>query len=190
MANADVISRIARKDSDNVWREFHIGPELRYIGALPTSNNHNFEESYLLGMDTITRTWVENNVTKQVIEFRRDSDTDNYYILEIDDYTESGGSSSEGVQVDNNGAIHLKSIMSYSNNGAHQDEYNDKIVYGGEGMHFDYIPPTLVLKVYRLKYKNGANIINISTKTVTQYYETIDGVSFKFIKETITPPRS
>ena len=44
----------SKKDQSQSPREIMpMGPELKYVGALPTSNNYNFEEEILLGEDKI-----------------------------------------------------------------------------------------------------------------------------------------
>lgn len=50
-----VIHAVSKKSSESQSpREtMSFGPELKYVGALPTSNNYNFEEEILLGEDKI-----------------------------------------------------------------------------------------------------------------------------------------
>lgn len=61
MAENKVIYAVSKKDSETQSpREIEaMGPELKYVGALPTSNNYNFEEEILLGEDKIIE--KENN---------------------------------------------------------------------------------------------------------------------------------
>lgn len=75
---SDVIYGISKKASENASREeMPFGPELKYVGALPTSNNHNFEEEIILGEDKVVT--KEHNIL--------DSDTNRYCYRERNYYT-------------------------------------------------------------------------------------------------------
>lgn len=68
-----------------------LGPDLRYLGRLPGTNNNNFEEEYLLGEDKqVTRSYtVDGKGTpcyKEVIEYRSLNALYNYYELECFEY--------------------------------------------------------------------------------------------------------
>lgn len=82
----NVITIIKQKVSSNNYDDYPIGPELRYVGALPTSNNNNFEEELLLGEDKDISTYIEeeNDIKYkyQIIKYKRDNDK-NYYVLNI-----------------------------------------------------------------------------------------------------------
>ena len=68
-----------------------VGPDLRYIGKLPGTNNNNFEEEYILGEDKqITRSYTVDGkgvpCYKEVIEYRNKNILYNYYELEYFEY--------------------------------------------------------------------------------------------------------
>lgn len=85
MALGQIISQFRRKNTGGTYDTFYLGPEQHYSRALPTSNNNNLEEQLLMGVDKIVRIWHDDaeNVDRKVIEFRRESDTTDYYILDI-----------------------------------------------------------------------------------------------------------
>lgn len=89
MASNQVTSQIRERSINGSYDTiYNLGPELRYTGALPSSNNNNLEEELLLGEDKITTKWYDdvNSVYRTTIEYRKNSDSGNYYVLEIYDY--------------------------------------------------------------------------------------------------------
>ena len=84
MALGQIISQFRRKNTSGTYDTFYLGPEQRYSKALPTSNNNNLEEQLLMGVDKITKVWhdEESDTDRKSIEFRREGDTKNYYIIE------------------------------------------------------------------------------------------------------------
>ena len=66
-----------------------VGPDLRYVGKLPTSHNHNFEEEYLLGEDKRIKRWYGVDSDNQPCyreEIRYGSAEDGYYWLDYFEY--------------------------------------------------------------------------------------------------------
>lgn len=66
-----------------------VGPDLRYVGKLPTSYNHNFEEEYLLGEDKKIKRWYGVDSDNQPCyreEIRYGSAEDGYYWLDYFEY--------------------------------------------------------------------------------------------------------
>lgn len=82
----NVISSLQEKISEGSFNTYEIGPELRYIGALPTSNNNNFEEEMLLGEDKLIITQIKDEddalYKYQDFKFKRPGDL-KYYILKV-----------------------------------------------------------------------------------------------------------
>lgn len=84
-SNKDVISGFYNRGSKII----PVGPDLRYIGKLPTSHNHNFEEEYLLGEDKRIKRWYgvdSNNQPCYREEIRYGSAEDGYYWLDYFEY--------------------------------------------------------------------------------------------------------
>ena len=189
MANIQVISQIKKKINDSDQALYHIGPELKYVGALLSSNNNNLEEQLLIGIDKIIKEQTEvdidrHDIKKTKIEFRKPNDTENYYILEISEYSPEAGMGNIYVRGRN---IYLQEIMSAdeSDNSAREDEYNETIYYENNGLH---IAPDIIIENSILSQKPAANeaIKQVSIKNKIQSYETIDNNTVKVIKEIIT----
>ena len=189
MANTQVISQIKKKINDSDQALYHIGPELKYVGALLSSNNNNLEEQLLIGIDKIIKEQTEvdidrHDIKKTKIEFRKPNDTENYYILEISEYSPEAGMGNIYVRGRN---IYLQEIMSAdeSDNSAREDEYNETIYYENNGLH---IAPDIIIENSILSQKPAANeaIKQVSIKNKIQSYETIDNNTVKVIKEIIT----
>ena len=151
MANIQVISQIKKKINDSDQALYHIGPELKYVGALLSSNNNNLEEQLLIGIDKIIKEQTEvdidrHDIKKTKIEFRKPNDTENYYILEISEYSPEAGMGNIYVRGRN---IYLQEIMSAdeSDNSAREDEYNETIYYENNGLH---IAPDIIIENFNL----------------------------------------
>lgn len=70
-----------------------MGPELKYVGALPTSNNYNFEEEILLGEDKIIEkeynfydTEESKTCYHETRYYTSNSNNYDYYYLEYFEY--------------------------------------------------------------------------------------------------------
>ena len=76
-------------DQQNLGHKYvPIGPDLRYIGKLPTSENNNFEEEYLLGEDKQIQRWYDSieGCYKENIMYRHKSSDNKFYRLEYSEY--------------------------------------------------------------------------------------------------------
>lgn len=71
---------------DNGTTKTRNGPALRYVGAIPATENHNFEEEYLLGEAKITTRQYENDCYRERIEFRPMGVLANFYYLDYYEY--------------------------------------------------------------------------------------------------------
>ena len=190
MANTQVISQIKEKiNSSGDQALYHIGPELKYVGALLSSNNNNLEEQLLIGVDRIVKEQTEvdidqHDIKKTKIEFRKPNDTENYYILEISEYDPEAGMGNIYVRGQN---IYLQEIMSAdeSDNSAHEDEYNESLYYEDNGLH---IAPDIIIENSILSQKPAINEVTkqVSIKNTFQSYETINNNTVRVLKEVIT----
>lgn len=193
MAAKEVISQVKKKvrttGGQVTYVDFPIGPELKYIGTLLSSNNNNLEEQLLLGTDRIVTEWrdkddQDRDIDKVVVEFRRDSDENEYYILDTTDQTPSGGIIDGTVSVDGRTA-HFENIMSYNNGRAVEREYNDWLWFEDNAIN---MTTKALMKEDVLKYKNSAGVeIPVATKKTHKSYIYREGVgSIKVIQESIT----
>lgn len=57
----NIISQIKNKVSNSGYETFYLGPEQKYVGALKNSNVNNLEEQYLMGVDSYTETWEDED---------------------------------------------------------------------------------------------------------------------------------
>ena len=75
----DVVKFFRRKTNEGFDSVTYLGAEQRFISALQNSNVNNLEEQYILGTDTITEYYTDEN-GNQITEksFRKD-DSDVYY---------------------------------------------------------------------------------------------------------------
>lgn len=180
MAVGQIISRIREKNSTGSYETFYLGPEQRYSGALPTSNNNNLEEQLLMGVDRITKSWHDNatNTDQKIVEFRRQSDTKNYYIL-------------ESITAKEN-EIYVRDDVIYFGNGTHMrvdDETMVETIYES-GTYYDGSNESLVVHpaseqeddtLYFMK--NDGTKLKVSSKKVTKE---IDENNVVTVKEVIT----
>ena len=176
-----IISSLQREVEDGRYDNYNIGSELRYIGALPTSNNNNFEEEMIIGEDKIVTSKIirNNNIyyKYQELKFKKENDK-NYYILEITD------------RLEDTRLVKFK---------VEPDEYNVNSLYL---IYTDNIPtlehddtsenPIRELKLYYCQEGKGSGGSDlktlISTRKVCQKAPvTIDGVKTTTATETIIP---
>ena len=198
MANIKIIDQIKRSKGDDgsgvTYDTFMLGPQLKYIDKLKTSNTNNFEEMFLLGADKITKKWTDSKGTEiEVTEFRRDNDTQGFYILTINKYNQSHAEDNIYIG-DHDNMVFNKSMN------ATYDADNKKIkIPNAEGMRYDsnnktfIFPSELVLEQHYLTYKRALNVaeedkeVDVAKKDITSYIITEDNVNKTVIKETVTP---
>ena len=181
MPNTQIVAEVAKKRLDGSFDTYYLGPEQRYSGALPSSNNNNLEEQLLMDVDkVVTKTHDPiNNVDVIVTEFKRESDTNNYYVLR------STVTQANDIFVDENGVIHFGD-GTHMAVGEHETmvetEFNSKIFYDPTVETLETYPEQGG-EVHKLFFKNSLEEeVPVSTKTVTRE-TTTNGVS---IKEVIT----
>jgi len=176
----NVISTFRRKNTTGNYDTFYLGSEQRYSSALSTSNNNNLEEQLLMGVDRIIKSWHDNttNTDRRTIEFRRDSDVKNYYILDVtitrgnDVYVENGivyFSNGTNMRVEGN-------IMA-------QTQYDSKISYNDNDemlvTNFSVIREEDVLYYVQ----NDGTRLKVSSKSIIK---TVDENNVVTVKEEIT----
>ena len=187
MANINIIDQIKRSKSDGTYDAFMLGPQLKYVSSLGTSNNNNLEEMLLLGTDRVIEKWTELDGTeKERIEYRKDGDTNGFYILEISKYSQTH--SEDNVSIGNNNNIIFNSLnYTYSSSTTAlelpQDSsmiYNPITPTTGS---FE-IAPVVISENYKLDYKKlDGTIVHVSEKSITTF---IDSNNHIIVKEEVT----
>lgn len=88
MNDNKIISKLRIKEPSG-FVDYNVGPELKYTGSLSTSNNNNLEEQMLIDVDKITTSYFDTTENAEIesIEFRKQSDTVNFYRLNKIKYT-------------------------------------------------------------------------------------------------------
>lgn len=84
MASGSVIRFIRQKDNEGKFSSpLYLGSETRFVAPIRGVNLNNLEEQLLIGCDTITEEWIdEQGNTKIHIEFHNDERAFGYYKLE------------------------------------------------------------------------------------------------------------
>lgn len=179
MAVNQIISQIKKKNNIGDYDTYNIGPELKYVGSLLASGNNNLEEQYVFGTDKVIKKQTQDNIDKEVIEFRRESDAANYYTVEIDKYRAESQSPIHVID----DTVYLDTIMTAYDNIAVENSYSSKISYSENGLD---IILDILKETQRLKYNDGASITLIATKNITVTSEDIDGRTVQVTREIIT----
>ena len=178
MAVSQIISQVKRKNSTGDYDIYNIGPDLKYVGSLLASGTNNLEEEVVFGTDKIIKKQEQDNINKEVIEYRRESDANNYYIVEIDKFNNE---SQSDIHVDGT-TIYLDTIMTAYNTDAILDNYTSKIQENNDSL---YIILDILKEVQKLKYNNGESITLLATKNITVTSEEIDGQTVQVTREFI-----
>ena len=175
-----VISSLQRKQG-NSFTNYDIGPELRYIGALPTSNNNNLEEEMILGEDKLIFSKIEEEqgiyYKYQEFKFKKENDT-SYYILKIKENLKENRPVKFEVKLDKpveQGGVNSLFLI-----------YTDNI---------PYVTEKTLLKEFKLYYcqegegEGGSDKITlISTRKVEQNEPTtVNNIKTVLTEETIIP---
>ena len=179
---ANIISKIKRKVANGSFEDFFLGPEQKYVGALTLSGNNNLEEQLLIGENKIITSWIESDGTKRkTIEYRTETDSNNFYILEWYEYIGTYGSD---YYVED-GNLHILDgnfFYNQGNSSLEESEYNSIIQYIELNNNLK-INADVCVEKYELKYKNENNqIINISSKKIIE--STLNNITTR--KEIIT----
>ena len=176
-----IISSLERKLESGLPEHYDLGPELRYLGALPTSNNNNFEEEMLLGEDKLITSKIikENDVYYKYQEFKFKREVDeNYYVLIVKERLEDNRPVKFEVKLD-------KPVESGGVNSLYLI-YTDNI---------PIVESPTILKEFKLYYceegggPEGSDLMTlISTREVTQNPPTtVNDIKSVLTEEVITP---
>ena len=170
MAASQIISQIRRKSSGGGYDTFYLGPEQRYVGALEKSNSNNLEEQLLMGVDRIIKTWTDTdtNTDRKTIEFRRDGDTAEYYVLEV--YKYNGGSEKDDIYV-RSGSLVLTSNFSVVGEELKEDDYDKHIAYNSSIEAMEITPNSVSEKEVLNYVKDDGSILEVSSKLTTSALE-------------------
>ena len=85
--NENVISKLSKKSSTGFDTPYPIGTDAKYISGVRGTHVNNIEEQFLIGFDCITTTEILEDGTEFVVqEFRDDTVTQEYYIIETHNF--------------------------------------------------------------------------------------------------------
>ena len=85
--NENVISKLSKKNSTGFDVPYPIGTDAKYISGVRGTHVNNIEEQFLIGFDCITTSEILEDGTEFVVqEFRDDTVTQEYYIIETHNF--------------------------------------------------------------------------------------------------------
>ena len=85
--NENVIWKLSKKSSTGFDTPYPIGTDAKYISGVRGTHVNNIEEQFLIGFDCITTTEILEDGTEFVVqEFRDDTVTQEYYIIETHNF--------------------------------------------------------------------------------------------------------
>ena len=85
--NENVFSKLSKKSSTGFDTPYPIGTDAKYISGVRGTHVNNIEEQFLIGFDCITTTEILEDGTEFVVqEFRDDTVTQEYYIIETHNF--------------------------------------------------------------------------------------------------------
>ena len=191
---AEVIRYLRRKSSSGFESPTYLGAEQRFVGALRNSSVNNLEEQYILGTDTYSETYVDEQGNKIVetsyhINDAMHSVTDYYKIISI---TYNTGIINEDFFFDNNNLKLPNDSVSFGDGSTSHPNENE--LYGESNKIFAidnsemkiYPSSYTTIKKEELHYisNNGATDLLVLTKTTGKRYE--DDGKREIIIESIT----
>ena len=189
MSNNNVISFIKKKtgNDNNSYVKYFLGPELRYSGTLPCSNNNNLEEFLLLGTDRIINEYDDNGVHYTQIDFRRESDIEEYYYIKIVEYQ---GSSSADIVVEGTDLVISDGNFTYnpSTTTLEQNSFDSTVSWSNNGI---VVAPVYKLQSYILKYRpkdsrREETDVTVAEKLIKKEIVVQNGIDHLITKEIIT----
>lgn len=193
---AEVIRYLRRKSSSGFESPTYLGAEQRFVSALRNSSVNNLEEQYILGTDTYSETYVDEQGNKIVetsyhINDAMHSVTDYYKIISI---TYSNGTINEDFFFDNNSlklpndsqvVLFGDGSTLYPNENELYCESNKTFAIDNNEMKI-YPSSYTTIKKEELHYisNNGATDLLVLTKIIGKKYE--DDGKREIIRESIT----
>ena len=191
---AEVIRYLRRKSSSGFESPTYLGAEQRFVGALRNSSVNNLEEQYILGTDTYSEAYTDEQGNKIVetsyhINDAMHSVTDYYKIISI---TYSNGTINKDFFFDNN-SLKLPNdsqVVLFGDGSISHPNENE--LYGESNKAIDnnemkiYPSSYTTIKKEELHYisNNGATDLLVLTKITSKKYEN-DGKR-EIIRESIT----
>ena len=193
---AEVIRYLRRKSSSGFESPTYLGAEQRFVGALRNSSVNNLEEQYILGTDTYSETYVDEQGNKIVetsyhINDAMHSVTDYYKVIST---TYSNGIINEDFFFDNNSlklpndsqiVLFGDGSTLYPNKNELYGESNKTFAIDNNEMKI-YPSSYTTIKKEELHYisNDGATDLLVLTKTTGKRYE--DDGKREIIIESIT----
>ena len=193
---AEVIRYLRRKSSSGFESPTYLGAEQRFVGALRNSSVNNLEEQYILGTDTYSEAYTDEQGNKIVetsyhINDAMHSVTDYYKIISI---TYSNGTINKDFFFDNNSlklpndsqvVLFGDGSISHPNENELYGENNKTFAIDNSEMKI-YPSSYTTIKKEELHYisNNGATDLLVLTKIIGKRYK--DDGKREIIRESIT----
>ena len=191
---AEVIRYLRRKSSSGFESPTYLGAEQRFVGALRNSNVNNLEEQYILGTDTYSETYVDEQGNKIVETSYHINDTihslTDYYKIISTTYTneiinEDFFFDNYCLQLPNDSVLFGDGSTSHPNENELYGESNKIFAIDNSEMKI-YPSSYTTIKKEELHYisNNGATDLLVLTKIIGKRYE--DDGKREIIRESIT----
>ena len=191
---AEVIRYLRRKSSSGFESPTYLGAEQRFVGALRNSNVNNLEEQYILGTDTYSETYVDEQGNKIVETSYHINDTihslTDYYKIISTTYTneiinEDFFFDNNSLKLPNDSVLFGDGSTSHPNKNELYGESNKIFAIDNSEMKI-YPSSYTTIKKEELHYisNNGATDLLVLTKIIGKRYE--DDGKREIIRESIT----
>ena len=191
---AEVIRYLRRKSSSGFESPTYLGAEQRFVSALRNSSVNNLEEQYILGTDTYSETYVDEQGNKIVETSYHINDTmhsvTDYYKIISTTYTngiinEDFFFDNDSLKLPNDSVLFGDGSTSYPNENELYGESNKTFAIDNSEMKI-YPSSYTTIKKEELHYisNNGATDLLVLTKTTGKRYE--DDGKREIIIENIT----
>lgn len=191
---AEVIRYLRRKSSSGFESPTYLGAEQRFVSALRNSSVNNLEEQYILGTDTYSETYVDEQGNKIVETSYHINDTmhsvTDYYKIISTTYTngiinEDFFFDNDSLKLSNDSVLFGDGSTSYPNENELYGESNKIFAIDNNEMKI-YPSSYTTIKKEELHYisNNGATDLLVLTKTTGKRYE--DDGKREIIRESIT----
>ena len=191
---AEVIRYLRRKSSSGFESPTYLGAEQRFVSALRNSSVNNLEEQYILGTDTYSETYVDEQGNKIVETSYHINDTmhsvTDYYKIISTTYTngiinEDFFFDNDSLKLPNDSVLFGDGSTSYPNENELYGESNKIFAIDNSEMKI-YPSSYTTIKKEELHYisNNGATDLLVLTKIIGKKYE--DDGKREIIRESIT----
>ena len=191
---AEVIRYLRRKSSSGFESPTYLGAEQRFVSALRNSSVNNLEEQYILGTDTYSETYVDEQGNKIVETSYHINDTihslTDYYKIISTTYTngiinEDFFFDNDSLKLPNDSVLFGDGSTSYPNENELYGESNKIFAIDNSEMKI-YPSSYTTIKKEELHYisNNGATDLLVLTKIIGKRYE--DDGKREIIIESIT----